>query len=257
MLKNIKKYKIEKRKYLYMESKSDLITFLEEYVKNNESLKNIELIQENEERKVYKFIYKESTYYLKHYLNSEKSQKLKNKLREKEGIRSFRKLVNLQDKNINVVKPALAMSSDTGESYCITEELAGLDLKDFLLKENNVEQRKKVLDSFADEFTKILKAKYYHGDCHLRNFLVSAEKVYTVDVDSIKKHVFMNKIILRKNLIRLIRAIDDKDKVHNLKDDERDKVMTKILEKMSIKNIDDEMEIFKSNLESRDKTSGV
>lgn len=185
---------------------------------NSESTTNVdfELIQETK-AKVYKFNFKNQTYYLKSYSSRKISKVLKNFLRPAEALRFFQTELKLIHANIPVAPPVLAITKKINfflvDSIFVTREVPGVDLQTFLRNnKDNVDLRTKLIKQMAYIWSNLINHHFLHLDPWLGNFIVSAEKggirVKLIDIDSIYAMPLVPKtILIVKNLERLHRKL--------------------------------------------------
>lgn len=121
---------------------------------------------------VFRLDYDNEIYYLKKYSHTRISKKIQSIIRSPEGIRNFKNAVRLLQADILTPEPVFALTKRnvvTFDSILITEKADGIELNKYI-KQNNLNDGKKILKLMAEVCARFINNNFAHQDPTLDNF---------------------------------------------------------------------------------------
>jgi len=112
--------------------------------------------------------------------------------RESRASRSWRNAYRLHAFKIATPLPVALVEQRFGpirrRAWLFMPYINGTSVHDFFRDESKTNQQQDVANQFALLFDKMVQAKLSHGDMKATNFIYSEEKLFVIDLDSMKQH---------------------------------------------------------------------
>ncbi|MGM0472452.1 MAG: lipopolysaccharide kinase InaA family protein [Bacillota bacterium] len=197
--------------YYYKQLPTQLCQEVIDYFRLKQSYPSLKLTKVSARSgiEVFRFNYKEESYYLKYYQHSRLSKKLQTMIRQPEGIRNFKTALKLLAAGIRTAQPVLALTKRNGLTYdsiFITKAAPGIQLNDYL--EQQDVDRKKLLLTLGQVGAKFVNHNFAHQDPTLDNFFIVSShdqlKLSLIDLDDIYAMIYLPKFAAAHVISRFV-----------------------------------------------------
>lgn len=186
-----------------------------EIVKSGFSAPDLYLIKDDKGHEVYRWIFDNDEYFIKNFAYTRYSKRFKNLFRPCEARRIIKVYEKLLKNNISSLPIILALDYSSNKSrkksLILSEKVYGRGLETFFNQiRADFSTRIKILGKFASFYVDMLKHKFVPGDPSLSNFMVEnldSYKITLIDLDNVKKNIFLPDIFFYKNLVKMMSII--------------------------------------------------